>query len=93
MINFRSVSIKGTFNYGRARVLWHDGLLKVFTPNGLVLRVRSKIPTRKEGRLKAWHVETVRGNITLSSKCMTCGGKKWWNTYYTPDAELWGVGA
>ena len=91
MINFRSVSIKGAFNFGRARVLWKDGLLKVFNADGLALRVRSKIPMRKEGHIRAWHAETASGNVTMRSKCMTCGGKKWWRVYRASDNELWGL--
>lgn len=89
MINFRSVSIKGAFNFGRARVLWSGGLLRVFTVDGMVLETSAEEPLKKVGLLRAWSVSTVRGDITMRGKCITCGGKKWWRVTYAPDNELW----
>lgn len=89
--DFKSVSIRGAFNYGRARVLWKHGLLKVFGLNGATLEIMSEKPVRKRGYLAAWAVQTGKGEIVLRGKCMTCGGRKWWAVYYKSANELWGA--
>jgi len=89
MINFRSVSIKGAFNHARARVIWNNGVLKVFTINGMILSIGAQRPQVKRGFIRTWDVETAKGNITMRAKCMTCGGRKWWPVYYASDTDLW----
>lgn len=89
MVNFRSVSIKGAFNFGRARVLWQAGMLKVFDADGLKLSTPAEEPVRKAGHLRAWSVKTSRGDIAMRGKCMTCGGRKWSRITYMSDSKLW----
>ena len=89
MINYRSVSIKGAFNVGRARALWHNGVLKVFDMTGFVLAIAAEKPARNKGLLRAWDVKTEKGDIIMRGKCMTCGGKQWWRIMYIPEGELW----
>ncbi len=89
MRNFRSVSIRGAFNISRARVLWHDGLLRVYGVDGLVIEEVSNEPQVKKGYLKSWVAETSRGTITIRNKCITCGGRKWWRVLHKPANELW----
>ena len=91
MLNFRSVSIKGAFNFGRARVLWHAGVLRVFDINGLALEVVSSKPVPKKGYRRAWDAKTVRGDVIMRGKCMTCGGRRWWRVTYASDNELWNM--
>jgi hypothetical protein len=88
--NYGTVTIRGAFSSGRARVLWHDGLLRAYGVNGLMLEVAAEKPTRKKGHLRAWDVKTERGDISLHMKCITCGGRAWWRTAFTPAEELWG---
>jgi hypothetical protein len=89
MINLRSVSIRGVFNYARARLLWSDGLMRVYTPDGLVLELISDQPVRRPGYVHTWDVKTSKGNIEVRGKCITCGGKKWWRVAFAPSEELW----
>lgn len=91
MIDLKSVSVRGAFNYGRARVLWKDGMLKVFGVDGVLLEIMSEKPVRKKGHLMAWDAKTGKGSITLRGKCMTCGSRKWWPIYYKSKHELWGA--
>lgn len=90
MLNFRSVSIRGAFNIGRARVLWHDGELKVFDTKGLVMSTPAEEPVKNKGYLRRWDIKTKKGDIIMRGRCMTCGGKKWWRIMYIPETELWG---
>jgi len=87
--NFTSVSIRGICNYARARVIWYDGLLRIFTPDGLAQEVASAKPRRKKGHIRTWDVETEKGEIVMRGKCITCGGKKWWRVYNAPTVGLW----
>lgn len=89
MISFRSVSIKGAFNFGRARVLWNDGLLRVFCYDGLALEIKAQPPVKRIRHLATWDITTERGEITLRNKCITCGGRKWWPVYYMEQNDLW----
>ena len=89
MMNFRSVSISGAFNFARARAIWYGGLLRVFDADGLTLEVISNRPIKKSGYLRVWDVSTTQGMITIKKKCITCGGRKWWRVSYMPTDELW----
>ena len=89
MQNYRSVSIKGAFSAGRARVLWYDNSLKVFDVNGLVLETVAEAPLRRPRHVRVWDVKTARGDIVMRGKCMTCGGKAWLRTMAVPADELW----
>lgn len=91
MVNFPSVSIRGAFEFGRARALWKDGLLRVFGFDGLLLETIAERPVKKAGYLLAWDVRTARGDITIRSKCITCGGRKWWRIVFMPSDELWSL--
>lgn len=90
-IDFKSVSIRGAFNYGRARVLWRDGLLRVFTLEGLQFQMEAARPRRMTGYLWRWDVDTAAGPVTLRPKCITCGGVKWARMVAQSFAELWEV--
>ncbi len=87
--NFPSVSIKGVFNYARARVLWRDGLLRVYTVEGLRLEISSEQPFPRPGYIRSWTAKTSKGYIILRGKCITCGGRKWWRLVYKSADELW----
>jgi hypothetical protein len=89
MIDLKTVSVSGAFSYGRARVLWKNGMLKVFGVDGVLLEIVSESPARKPGHWNTWIARTGKGNITLRGKCMTCGGRKWWRIIYMPKNELW----
>jgi hypothetical protein len=89
MIDLRTVSISGAFNYSRARVLWKDGMLKVFGVDGMMLELISEKPVRNRGRLNSWRIKTGKGDIMTRGKCMTCGGRKWWRIIYMAKNELW----
>ena len=89
MDNFASVSVRGAFNFARARVLWKDGLLRVFGKDGPVLDILAEKPVKKKGHLLTWSVQTVKGEITLHSKCITCGGREWWRVVFMSSDELW----
>lgn len=91
MINFSSVSISGVFNYGRSRVLWKDGLLRVYTVDGLRLEITAEKPILRSGYLNSWTVKTGKGDIVLRKKCLTCGGRRWWQLMYKSIDELWGI--
>lgn len=88
--NYRSVSIKGAFAFSRARVLWYDGVLKVFGTAGLVLETEADEPQRKPRHVRVWTVKTARGDIVMRGKCMTCGGRKWLDVISVSSHELWG---
>jgi hypothetical protein len=90
--NYRSVSIKGAFSAARARVLWYDGVLKVFDVAGQVLETVANEPQRKPRHVRVWDVKTARGDIVMRGKCMTCGGKKWLRVMAIPADELWSRG-
>ena len=87
--DLKSASMHGAFNIGRARVLWRGGLLRVFTVNGLCLEISSEQPIRRPGYMKSWSVKTDKGNIILKTKCMACGGRRWWRIVYMPFDNLW----
>jgi len=89
MNNFLSVSIKGAFNFARARVIWHKGMLKIFDYKGLVLYTPADEPVRNWGYLRAWDVKTEKGDIIMRGKCLTCGGKEWLQLMRVPEKELW----
>ena len=91
MIDLKSVSISGVFNFARARVLWNDGMLKVFGLDGSLLEIMSEQPVRKKGYLMAWGAKTGKGDIIMRNKCMTCGGRKWWRIIYMRKNELWNI--
>ncbi len=88
-MDFKSVSVKGAFNYARARVLWRGGLLRVYTVEGLQVDVMSERPVRRPRFLGTWDVKAYSGNITLRAKCVTCGGRKWWRVVSKSFDELW----
>jgi hypothetical protein len=88
-VNFSSVSIKGAFNYARARVLWHDGLLRVFTLDGLSLEIVALRPVKRHRYIMTWDVDTGKGDIVMRLKCVTCAGRKWWRLVAMPSDELW----
>ena len=89
MIDLKSVSIRGAFNYARARVLWKDGILKVFGVDGLMLEIISEQPAKRQGHIMSWDAKTGKGDINIRGKCITCGGRKWWRVIYLPKRELW----
>ncbi len=89
MINFNSVSIRGVFNYARARVIWNDGLLRVFGKDGPMLDIMADKPRKKPGHILTWVVKTAKGDITLRNKCITCGGRRWWRIVNVSNDELW----
>ena len=89
MINFASVSIRGAFNFARARVIWHDGLLRVFGKTGPMLDIIADEPRKKPGHVWTWDVHTAKGDIVLRNKCITCGGREWWRVVLAPTDELW----
>jgi len=91
MLDYKSVSIRGAVNYGRARVLWEDGVLKIINPDRDVLEIPADRPVKKQGYLWAWDVKTEKGDIIMKIKCMTCGGKKWWRIMNIPKSEAWGL--
>ena len=96
IMNFTSVSIKGTFNFGRARVLWRDGMMRIYTIDGLVSEYMADQPTKRDRYLHTWDVNLGKngdaGSITLRMKCITCGGRKWWRIAYMPLEQLWRSG-
>jgi hypothetical protein len=91
--DFSSVSIKGAFNYGRARVLWNNGLLRVYTVDGLRLEILARRPVKRPRHLRTWDIDTGKGDIVLRGKCITCGGRPWWRIAFMPVNELWRVTA
>ena len=88
-MDFKSVSVKGAFNYARARVLWRGGLLRVYTLSGPHLEIMSEQPVKRPKFLGAWDIKTQVGDITLRTKCVTCGGRKWWRVVSKSFDELW----
>ena len=89
MIDLKSVTIIGGFNAGRARVLWHDGMLKAWGLNGLLFQVASERPTKKRGYLARWEANTENGMIEFKVKCVSCGGRNWWRIVGMNHDELW----
>ena len=89
MVNFRSVSMRGAFNFGRARVLWQNGLMRVFNADGFVIQLKAEEPKRRPGHILVWDSKTESGGIVLKNKCMTCGGRKWLRTYRASSNKLW----
>ncbi len=87
--NFKSVAVRGAFNCSRARVLWYDGLLRIFDVNGLVLETKAEKPQKKPRFLRTWNVKTAKGDLTMTGKCMTCGGKQWRRVTFMSSQELW----
>jgi len=89
MTNFPSIAMSGIANHARVRVLWKDGLLRAFTVDGLVFEIKTKKPTRLKGTLMSWEADNDIGPLTLKSRCMTCGGPRWWRMLRVPSEELW----
>jgi hypothetical protein len=89
LVNFTSVTVKGALNFGRARALWKDGMLRIFGVDGLLVETNSERPTRRPGHLLTWDAKTARGDITLRTKCITCGGRRWWRIVAMSPEELW----
>jgi hypothetical protein len=88
-VDLRSVSVGGKYSFGRARVLWSDGLLQVHTLDGLRLEVTSERPVRRRGFRFTWDVKTSMGDLVLSIKCVTCGGRPWVRFVTKPFQDLW----
>lgn len=87
MIDLPSVHITGAIRFARARVLWHQGLMKLYTKSGKIAEMQSSEPQRLKGWRRVWLAETEHGEIRLSAKCSSCGG---WSKVARPDAEaLW----
>ena len=91
MDNFSSVSIRGAFNFARARVLYRDGLLKVFGKDGPLLEVMSFKPTKRPGHVWVWDATTAKGQIEIRNKCITCGGRAWGKVVFMPADQLWSM--
>lgn len=89
--DYTSVSLRGVINAARARVLWRDGTLRVYTPDGLLHTLVCPKPVRQPGFLRTWSVTTSKGELTLKGRCMTCGGRRWWGLYAMPAGMLWGA--
>lgn len=90
MKNFTTVTVKGSFNFARARVIWRDGVLRVFTLEGLALDLPASAPKKRPGYVHTYDVDLGgKGTITLRGKCVTCGGRKWWKIAYRPANLLW----
>lgn len=90
-IDFRSVSVRGAFNYGRARLLWRGALLRVYTLDGLQFEVEAARPVRRMGYLMAWDIKTAVGSVIVRPKCITCGGVKWARIIARPFDQMWEV--
>ena len=94
LFDIKSASVSGVYNLARARVLWKGGLLRLFTPDGLVLQIRTTTPQRRKGFLSSWSVALFplgesAGEVVLRSKCITCGGPKWWRVTMESANDLW----
>jgi len=87
--DLKSASMHGQWRHARVRVLWRDGLLRVFGLVGLLLELKTKEPVRMKGFLNSWLVDSDIGQIILKSRCMTCGGPKWWRLMRIPADDLW----
>ena len=89
--DLKSVGMRGVFNFSRVRVLWYDGVLKVYTVDGLHLELITELPIRRPGYMRSWSVKTNKGDIILRAKCMACGGRQWWRIMYMPFDRLWRI--
>lgn len=91
MVDLPSVSVKGAIVFARARVLWKDGLLRMFTKEGKVWESISERPTVTLSYWsRQWKAETMRGDILMKTKCSTCGG--WRKVTRLSADELWDAG-
>jgi len=87
--DLRSATMQGVYNCGRVRALWHGGILKIFTVDGLLFELKTEKPIRRPYYAKSWIIKTEKGDIILKGKCITCGGRKWWRIGYVPFDKLW----
>lgn len=87
MLDFKAVIITGAIKSGKVRALWRDGILKLFNEKGKTMQVQSSQPTRRKFWRSTWDADTERGPVTLSVKCMTCGG--WWRVAMQDAETLW----
>jgi len=87
MIDLPSVKVSGAVSVARARVLWQDGMLRVYTKKGRVEELRSTEPKRMHGMWPRWAAETNRGQVVFSSRCPSCGG--WTAVTRINREELW----
>lgn len=89
MIDFKAMRLSGAISISRARVLWHEGLMRAYTKEGLVWVAESKAPILHERRWRPHYVaQTVSGDVILKTKCITCGG--WGRVAKIPAEQLWG---
>ena len=88
-VDLKSVSMHGKFNHSRVRVLWRDGELRAFGVVGPLLELKTLEPVRLQGFSNRWLAESDLGPLILKSKCMTCGGPKWWRIVRKTADELW----
>lgn len=87
-VDLASVRVSGAISLPRARVLWKDGLLRMFTKEGIVWEAPARAPKAVPSRwYKLWHVDTDRGEIVLRNRCSTCGG--WRSVTKVPAETLW----
>lgn len=87
MIDLKAVKASGAFEIGRARALWEDGTLKLYTKRGMVRQYQASEPVRKTGWRRTWTVVTPQGVIELAGTCMLCGG--WRQVTRIPARLLW----
>lgn len=90
MIDMRSVSLSGALASARARVIWDDGLLKIWNRDGFVTALKAEKPVKIRGYLARWDTKTERGNLEIRGKCLGCGGRKWWKFMTVSTETLWG---
>ena len=89
MFDLKAAKVQGAASCARARVLWRDGLLRAYSPTGMVFGIDTTKPVKMKGYLNSWLVDSSAGPIVIKSRCMTCGGPQWWKLMRIPGNKLW----
>lgn len=77
MIDLKSVAVSGCIRFSRARALFHEGKVKMYTKEGLAWEADSQTPIVDSSGFRLsrrWIAQTACGTLLLKSKCPTCGG-------------------
>jgi len=71
VLDLSPVTVSGPITAARARVIYHDGTLAVFTAPDQVQTFPTEQPTRLRGA--RWSVTTEAGDLAIQKTC-GCGG-------------------
>ena len=74
MRDWLAVQLTGAVRLPKARVLYKDGIIKVFDKSGHVATLTGADPVKRKGWRRSWQTMTDQGLLFMEGKCIACGG-------------------